>query len=84
LAAFICILKLLYLRDGIKGRVKIWKQNGWVTKDGTEVKHRDLWVKLDALAQSHKLKLSSIDTRDPHMKVLSDNLKQTAAALWDD
>jgi len=31
---------------------------------------------LDALAQSHKLKLSSIDTRDPHMKVLSDNLKQ--------
>lgn len=60
-----------YLRNGIAGWIKGWKQNGWRTREGSEVKHRDLWERLDALAQIHKLKLSSIDASHPKMEILA-------------
>ena len=32
-----------------------WKRNGWKTSAGTDVKNKDLWIKLDALFQKHQV-----------------------------
>ncbi|KAI0412934.1 ribonuclease H-like protein [Xylaria grammica] len=36
-----------YLVNGMTAHVEKWRQNGWRTAKGTEVKNRDLWTKLD-------------------------------------
>lgn len=32
-----------------------WKENGWKTVKGREVKHKDLWQQLDGLLQEHEV-----------------------------
>lgn len=65
-----------YLRNGIERWIKGWKRNGWQTQEGGAVKHRDVWEKLDRLAQTRKVKWSSMEDDAPQVKLLSDALKQ--------
>ena len=66
-----------YLRNGIERWIKGWKRNGWRTQEGGEVKHRDLWERLDRLAQTRNVKWSSMEGDALHTKLLADALKQT-------
>lgn len=47
-----------YLKNGITQWLFGWKKNGWRTKAKEPVKNADLWQKLDAAAQPHKIKWS--------------------------
>ncbi|MCP4898362.1 MAG: ribonuclease HI [bacterium] len=44
-----------YIADGSMKWVKGWRQRGWMTREGKPVKHRDLWQRLEALAQTHQI-----------------------------
>jgi ribonuclease HI len=44
-----------YLRGGVNGWIRGWKQNGWKTSDRKPVKNVDLWQKLDALRERHDI-----------------------------
>lgn len=45
----------MYLKDGITQWIKNWKRNGWVTRDKTPVKNKDLWEALDEASQRHRI-----------------------------
>jgi len=45
-----------YLRNGISTWIHGWKARGWKTADHKPVKNVDLWQRLDALAQQHRVK----------------------------
>lgn len=38
-----------YVKKGMEGWVKQWKQTGWLTTEGTPVKNDDLWQRLDQI-----------------------------------
>ncbi len=40
-----------YVKNGITGWIKGWKRNGWKNAAKKPVKNRDLWERLDALAE---------------------------------
>lgn len=40
-----------YTKNGITSWIDGWKRNGWRTAKGTEVKNKELWVRLDALRE---------------------------------
>lgn len=42
-----------YLRQGVQQWMARWKRNGWRTSQKTPVKNRDLWERLDELAELH-------------------------------
>ena len=44
-----------YVRKGITEWIHNWKKRGWTTADRKPVKNVELWQKLDALAQSHRV-----------------------------
>jgi ribonuclease HI len=44
-----------YVRNGITTWIHGWKQRGWKTADRKPVKNVDLWQRLDALCQTHKV-----------------------------
>ena len=45
-----------YLRRGLaSGWVENWKRNGWITKNGTPVLNKDLWIELDRLNSFHRV-----------------------------
>jgi ribonuclease HI len=44
-----------YLRGGVTGWIDGWKGNGWRTADKKPVKNEDLWRRLDAAVQRHKI-----------------------------
>lgn len=46
------------LINGITKWISGWKQKGWLTAAGQPVANRDLWERLDALAQERKRRLS--------------------------
>ena len=46
------------LINGITGWIHNWKRKGWLTAGGAPVVNRDLWERLDALAQARKGRLS--------------------------
>lgn len=70
-----------YLRDGITQWVSGWKKNQWIKKTGGEVLYRDLWEKLDQLAQRRTVKWTLIkaDARPPEMELLDQPLRQQIA-----
>jgi ribonuclease HI len=45
-----------YVQKGISEWIHNWKRRGWRTADKQPVKNADLWLKLDALAQLHRVK----------------------------
>ncbi|HNY25357.1 MAG TPA: ribonuclease HI [Alphaproteobacteria bacterium] len=44
-----------YVKNGMQSWIKNWKKNGWKTADKKPVKNKELWQKLDELAQSIKI-----------------------------
>ena len=44
-----------YLRRGITEWVPRWRRNGWRTSRKTAVKNRDLWQRLEAAAEPHRV-----------------------------
>lgn len=44
-----------YLRNGISRWMANWKRRGWKTADGKAVKNRDLWERLDAATNRHRV-----------------------------
>lgn len=44
-----------YVRKGITEWMPRWKANGWRTASKQPVKNQDLWQRLDAMQQSHKI-----------------------------
>src|SRR5690606_20137149 len=45
-----------YLRNGISGWIHGWKRNGWRTADRKPVKNVDLWQRLDAAQERHRVR----------------------------
>lgn len=44
-----------YVKDGITSWIHGWKKRGWKTADGKPVKNVELWQRIDALAQLHRV-----------------------------
>lgn len=44
-----------YVRNGITTWIHNWKRRGWRTASNQAVKNVDLWQRLDALTQCHKI-----------------------------
>lgn len=44
-----------YLRDGITRWIHAWKVKGWKTADKKPVKNVDLWQRLEAAAERHRV-----------------------------
>jgi len=44
-----------YVQQGISEWIAGWKRKGWKTSGGDPVKNQDLWQRLDAAAQAHKV-----------------------------
>jgi ribonuclease HI len=40
-----------YVRKGVTEYLHIWKRNNWVKQDGSIVKNKDLWLKVDLLVK---------------------------------
>lgn len=48
-----------YIHDAVnKGWLAKWKRNGWRTADKKSVKNQDLWLRIDALLQSHNVRFN--------------------------
>ena len=45
-----------YVLKGMTEWIKGWKARGWKTADKKPVKNDDLWIRLDAACQPHKIK----------------------------
>ena len=44
-----------YVKNGITEWMWGWKKKGWKTSTGKPVKNEDLWRRLDALSEQHKI-----------------------------
>ena len=44
-----------YLKQAVEDWMKKWKHNGWITSNGTPVKNKDLWLRLDNAVKKHKV-----------------------------
>jgi ribonuclease HI len=44
-----------YVRQGITQWIHGWKRNGWKTSQKQPVKNKELWQRLDAAVESHKV-----------------------------
>ncbi len=67
-----------YLRDGITQWINGWRKSGWMKKTGGEVLYRNLWQRLDSLAQARQVQwlLVKGDNRPPEMNMLDETLAQ--------
>ncbi len=45
-----------YVLQGMTEWIRGWKARGWKTADKKPVKNDDLWIRLDAACQSHKIR----------------------------
>lgn len=45
----------VYLRDGVTKWIHAWKRNGWRTANKKPVKNEDLWRRLDAASEGHRV-----------------------------
>lgn len=57
-----------YLRRGIKDWLTRWKRNGWRTAAKKPVKNKDLWERLDALAEPHDIDWRWVKGHSGHME----------------
>ena len=57
-----------YLTDAInKGWLENWKKNGWKKADKKSVLNQELWVRLDALLQTHTVRFVWVHGHEGHV-----------------
>jgi len=56
----------LYVRDGITKWLPQWKARRWRTAAGKPVKNEDLWRRLEAAAERHKVRWEWVRGHDGH------------------
>jgi ribonuclease HI len=70
-----------YLKGGITGWINGWKRNGWRTADRKPVKNMDLWQRLDAALERHKVNWHWVRGHSGHaMNERADRLAREAIA----
>jgi ribonuclease HI len=65
-SAILIVTDSKYVLDGLTKWIKGWKARGWKTADGKAVKNQDLWLRLDAATQTHKVKWEWVRGHDGH------------------
>jgi ribonuclease HI len=54
-----CIVELYtdsqYVKQGMTAWIHNWRRNGWRTADKKPIKNQDLWLALDAIANTHEV-----------------------------
>ncbi|MDI3326064.1 ribonuclease HI [Pontibacterium granulatum] len=69
-----------YVRKGITEWMKNWKRNGWKTAAKQPVKNADLWQRLDAEVQRHKVEWHWVKGHSGHPEnELADELANRGA-----
>ena len=69
----------MYLKDGITKWIDGWKKKGWKTADKKPVKNIDLWQRLDAACEHHKISWRWVRGHDGHeMNEAADALARAA------
>jgi len=69
------------LINGIKGWIHAWKRKGWLTAGGTPVVNRDLWERLDALAEARKGRLAWVHVKGHAGQELNERCDVIAVAF---
>jgi ribonuclease HI len=67
-----------YLQRGITEWVPRWKKNGWMTSGKEPVRNRDLWERLDALVQTHRVEWRWVRGHSGHVE--NERVDQAARA----
>ena len=65
-AGVLVITDSRYVKDGITSWISVWKRNGWRTAAKKPVKNQDLWERLDALTNTHKVKWHWVKGHEGH------------------
>lgn len=69
-----------YMRQGITQWIHGWKKKGWLTSNKKPVKNIDLWKRLDAAQQQHKIEWYWVKGHAGHLEnERCDELARTAA-----
>lgn len=50
-----------YLKKGTSVWLKGWKRNNWITSEGSPVRYKEQWKRLDALIQAHDLNWQEVE-----------------------
>ncbi|HQE19023.1 MAG: ribonuclease HI [Aggregatilineales bacterium] len=66
-----------YLRNGASQWIKNWKQRGWVTRAGEEVKNRELWEWLDDEMSRREVEWPSVK-EDPSFELAFEDVGRRA------
>lgn len=56
-----------YVKNGIEGWIRGWKNNGWVTSQKTPVKNVELWKRLDELRNSRNVTWAWVKGHDTNV-----------------
>jgi ribonuclease HI len=68
-----------YVRDGITEWMPNWKKRDWRNSKNQEVKNKDLWQRLDAVVQKHKVSWHWVKGHSGHVEnELADQLANQA------
>jgi ribonuclease HI len=57
-----------YVQQGMKEWLASWKKNGWRNSKKEPVKNADLWMSLDQLASTHKVKWHWVKGHSGHLE----------------
>lgn len=55
-----------YLRDGITKWIHGWRRNGWKNSERKPVKNKELWQKLEVLAEHHQVSWHWVKAHNGH------------------
>lgn len=75
-----------YLQQGITHWIRNWKARGWQTKSGQPVRHKELWLELEAAMAEHQVTWHLLDSaeRPPESDQAATLAVQAASALEED
>ncbi len=70
-----------YVEKGITQWVRGWKSRGWKTSTGSDVKNKELWVRLDGLVKQHQVEFKWVKAHaDNELNNLADALAVEASS----
>lgn len=69
-----------YVCKGITVWINGWRRNGWRNSSGEEVKNREMWIRLHAIASEHHVKWSWVKAHNgDHYNELVDGIARKEA-----